>query len=393
MNILIISGMSPSKIYPFAGIFIAKRYENLRQICKCDLYKIGNKYTKFYKFLYERIFKKGKLENDSVIYVNGITWNIVHMKITLFSKILEKIDSSFYYKIFLNKKTKNLDIKKYNIIHAHWVYPTGYIAMRMSKKYKIPYIVTAHGSDIHTLPKKNKNILRYTLEVLENADKVIFVSENLKKEAINIGYSGKNANVIYNGVDIDKFYPLKKDLSKKDKKIVGYIGRLDMVKGADRIPSIFYNISKLNTNVEFVIIGDGKLKNEIIRKLNELHINYQYYSSLNQDDLNEYMNKMDVIIVPSRNESFSCIALEAQACGIKVVASKVGGIPECVGEYGTLVDEGPNYEKRFASKVIETFDKQIDIINMVKRTNKFQWERTVSEEYKLYKDVMGKGEI
>lgn len=394
MNVLIISGMYPTKKYSFGGVFVGERYKKLSTMCNVDLYRVGNKYSKIYKIIYEDIFKKGIMEEFNDNSIDDVNWKNINLRLSLTSIILKRINSKLFYEYNIDFIGRKLDIKKYDIIHAHWAYPTGYIAMLLSRKYNIPYIVTAHGSDIHTIPKSNIKIAKATVEVLENAEKVIFVSAALKEEAKNLGYSGTNSSVIYNGVDVDRFKMIKDDnyikLIKENKEIIGYIGRLDEIKGADRIPQIFNFINTAKKNIEFLLIGTGELEDNIINSLNELGINYRHFKDISHETLYKYINQCDVIIVPSKNESFCCVALECQACGIKVVASKVGGIPECVGKFGFLVDEGANFEERFARKVIEALNTSINIEDMIKRTKDFSWGNIVKKEYNLYDEIINK---
>jgi len=72
------------------------------------------------------------------------------------------------------------------------------------------------------------------------------------------------------------------------------------------------------------------------------------------------MNAMDVMILPSRNEGFGAVIIEAQACGVPVVGSSNGGIPEAIGDGGIVVEEGENFEKRFAEAVINFLENPID---------------------------------
>lgn len=394
MKILMISGITPSKNRLFGGSFISKRYEKMKENICVDLYKVGNMYSRLYSKIYKSI-KKVDLEDDTEILLENAKWNNINIKVSLITKLLEKYMNNIYYKTSLKYIERHIEIKKYNLIHAHWVYPTGYIAMLLSKKYNIPYIITAHGSDIHTIPKENTKIAKCTLEILENANKVVFVSDRLKRDALDLGYSGNNAEVIYNGVELNDFKELNKEEVKLDLGfdgiVIGYIGRLEPTKGADRLPRIFNEINKLKEDIEFLIIGDGSLKENIIKELDELKIKYRYCKSMEHKKLNKYMNSCDAIVVPSRNESFCCVALEAQACGTKVVASNVGGISEAIGKFGFLVDSGENFERRFAETVNYCLNENINIYDMKKRTHEFSWERTVKEELNIYEEVLNLG--
>ena len=390
MKVLIISGICPDKNNSLAGAFIRKRVEFLEKITECKLYKIGNEYNYFYRYINEKILNRNINDDDIEIVVENVKWNNINIKKGLINILLNRINEKIYYKYNIKKIANELNVKEYDIIHAHWAYPTGYIAMLLSKKFNIPYIVTAHGSDIHTIPNESDELRKNTLEVLENATRVIFVSEALKQQANNIGYQKENYNIIYNGIDLNKFYSSyqEKDNKENNKKVVGYIGRLELVKGADRLPQIFYEVKRMNCNTEFLVIGDGSLKKDIITKLDKMNIEYSYYPNMPQEKLRKFMNKCDVIIVPSRNESFCLVALEAQACGVKVVASKVGGIPEAVGEYGFLVNEQNDFEKIFAQQVNWALENTIDDEKMINRAKEFSWEKTVMEEYNLYNKII-----
>ncbi|XAM40666.1 D-inositol-3-phosphate glycosyltransferase [Terrisporobacter petrolearius] len=352
---------------------------------------MGFEYSHMYKFTH-RIMKDPNINDDTDFDSRDIHWNNVNTRLSLITRIVHKHMNSLYYKINLKHIAKELKIEKYDLIHAHWTYPTGYIAMLLSKKYNIPYVVTPYGTDIHTIPKGNKDIRKLTIKVLENANKAIFLSQNLKEEALKLGYSGQNSQIIYKGVDSKDFKPLDKEKIKKElgfeKLVVGYIGRLETVKGADKLPLIFYELSKRRSDVEFIIVGQGSLKDSIIKKLNDLNIKYKYYKPMKQKELNKYMNLCDVIVVPSRDESFGCVPLEAQSCGTKVVASNVGGIPECVGDFGFLVDLGEEFEKRFAIEIENCLFIQLDTKSMISRANGFTWQNEVEEEVKVYASII-----
>ncbi|WP_367363128.1 glycosyltransferase [Mesotoga sp.] len=141
--------------------------------------------------------------------------------------------------------------------------PGGYAALLLSEKYNVPYIVTAHGGEIHSISNNNKAFVK---EVLEKAAKVIFVSKALMKDAFEkLGYDKSNGIVIPNGVDTNLFKPMDKEEARKkfglplDKKIVGFVGNLIEVKGADRLPAIAEELMKLRSDVFFLIVGDGPL--------------------------------------------------------------------------------------------------------------------------------------
>jgi len=223
--------------------------------------------------------------------------------------------------------------------------PAGLIAKIFSEKLNIPYIVNCQGSDINYKMQLSPELY---IDVFENAAKVVFVSNAILERAKDYGYSGNNAIVSPNGVDLDNFKLLDKNKIKLElglkNKVVGFVGNLLPVKRADKLPEIFYEINK-QKEVDFLVVGDGPLKKEIEQRCKEKNLNVLFAGKIPHDEIPKYMNAMDVMILPSRNEGFGAVVIEAQSCGVPVVGSDNGGIPEAVGNGGIIVKEGDYFEK------------------------------------------------
>jgi len=310
---------------------------------------------------------------------DGIEYAFVRSHVNLVQwRNFEKIGDVYFDSLW--KKIKDFD---YDLIHAHWAYPFGYMAMKISERKKIPYIVTCHGVDINILPFRNEELRRKTIEVLENSKYSVFVSEFLKNKAKEIGYSGKNSLVIHNGYDENIFKPIKNIKKNSDKKTVGFVGNLTYVKRADKFPEIFSAIAETYNNVEFLVVGEGELKDLLENELKNLNV--RFTGKVSQKEVAKYMNEMDVMILPSRNEGFGCVVLEARACGIPVVASDVGGIPEALQDGGVLVDNDlVNFEQIFAEAVVKILNNTDEVKKENNLIKKFSWESISAKEIKLY---------
>lgn len=398
MNILYLVTMNEKNR---KGLFTAT-HEKLKELIKADDINNYKVYAiHFYDAGIMRLSKKITKKPirtkgiDKFIH-EGIVYEKIYIKVGIINKILDKLNLDIINLLPMLIKYKQ-EIKKYDIVSSNWGYPHGRIAYHIHKLYNKPYIVTYHGSDIHTLPVKDKSIRFKVLRTLDNSYKNIFVSEKLYNVSKQIGYKKINYIISKNGVNIDKFYQLSDDEKliiknnlNLNKIVIGFTGTLNKIKRADKLIDIFEKIkSILETNeISFVIIGDGPLKDTMINDAKEKNLDIHFMGNLQVDDVRKYMNTMDIMILPSRNEGFGCVILEANACGVPVVATNVGGIPEAVGNSDMVVDEGSNFEERFANTVCEVLNSSYDSEYLIDRVKcNFTWKSVAEEEINIYKGV------
>jgi len=277
---------------------------------------------------------------------------------------------------------------QFDLIHAHGMYEiaAGEIAYLLARKHNKPFVVTLHGSDVNLLMPKRKQ--RYT-EIFESASKCIFVSRALLEKAKSFGYSGKNAVVIPNGYDPEIFKPMDKEqlrrelgIHKENTHYVGFVGNLIPIKRADKLPEIFESVVKNIPNVRFIIVGDGILKDKILKQMKDLDV--VFAGRVPQTEVAKYMNAMDVMVLPSRQEGFGAVVIEAQACGTCVIGSNNGGIPEAIGFQEYVVEEGDQFEERFAKRVIKLLKEGYDRNTFIKRSKSFTWEEILKREAETY---------
>lgn len=394
MKILVITNLFPYPGNETKGIFITCRLEILKNYSiKFDVYGPIPKEGNSLKVVRKIIGREGINAHTPFYELGGIRYKYVFYDKNLFhvfsKKVLkknkeEKLSKEVATKIYSNN---NLD---FDIIHAHGMFnpPAGLVAKLLSQKLNIPYVVTCHGSDINLLMENSKEL--YT-DVLGNADKVIFVSNALLNKAKSLSYSGTNAVVIPNGIDPKIFKPLDKEKIKRElglnKKVVGYVGNLKYVKRADKFSEIFENIA-LKQEVEFLVVGDGELRENVEKECRQKSLKVKFVGRVPNDEVPYYMNAMDVMILPSKNEGWPCVVLEAQACEVPVVGSSNGGIPEAIGDGGIVVEEGEDFEKRFAEAVVEMLKNPIDSGYLRERALGFSWENIVKQEVAVYEEVV-----
>lgn len=393
-NLLIITNLFPYPENETRGIFISRRLEFMKNYgitfdVYCPIPKEGNSL----KVVRKIIRSEGINVHQPFYEFGGIRYKYVFYDKNLFDvfskKVLKKNEEKKLSKQIATKiySNNNLD---FDIIHAHGMFdpPAGLVAKLLSDKLNIPYVVTCHGSDINLRMPNNKELYN---DVLENAAKVIFVSNALLNKAKSYSYSGSNSVVIPNGIEPDLFKPLDREKIKRElglnKKVVGYVGGLKPIKRADKFPEIFETIASTQ-EVEFLVVGDGELREKIEKECKQRKINVKFVGRVPNDEVSYYMNAMDVLILPSRNEGFGTVVIEAQSCGVPVVGSDNGGIPEAIGDGGIVVKEGDYFEKRFAEAVIELLCNPKDRDILRQRSLSFSWENIVNKELEIYEKLI-----
>lgn len=389
-KVLILSEIKPDKNNNGAT-FIINRCKRIKERFELDLYSF-NYYSN--NHLLSKIKRYSKRKN---IYIEDLKWNFINEENNFIKIIIKKITKYFYLK---NKEKKIINLlkkKSYDIIHVHYAFPNAIIAKRIKEIYGIPYVVTCHGSDIN-IYLKEKKYKKDMINALNSANKVIFVSKKLMETAIEYGYKNKNSEVIYNGIDNDLFnlINLEKQLDLKqslnlpiNKKIIGFVGNLEYVKGADRLPKIFYYINKFNKDIQYIVIGEGFFKDQIINNIKDYGIKCEFTGRIDQKKVSNYMKCMDLLVVPSRDEGFGNVIIEALACGTQVVATNVGGIPEAIiKDDNNLIEDDINFEMNIANTILKKVNLNVDetIISTINKS--FTWNEIVKKEIEIYSDIL-----
>ncbi len=232
-----------------------------------------------------------------------------------------------------------------DIIHAQHIWLLSYLA----SKTEIPYIITAHGTDLMGY-KKSERFRPYAHAAAEGARKFITISKDTDALVkATFPSCAVKAVRMKNGYDPGIFYPhnvskaevlAEYDLYCEGRRIVLFAGKLTHFKGVD----VLLEAAKLYENdcgdIITLIAGDGELFGELVSQAKALKLkNVCFLNHVMQRQLSRLYSIADVTVVPSRREPFGLVAVEALACGSPVVATNQGGLPDFInGDVGSLVD-------------------------------------------------------
>lgn len=286
---------------------------------------------------------------------------------------------------------KYLEKLKPDILHAHYASSYGLVGALVNYR---PYYVSVWGRDVFQFPKQsriNERIIRYTFS---NADEICSTSHIMAKETSK--YTEKKIHVTPFGVDLNKFKPLP-GLKKEDVFTIGTVKALTDKYGIGDLIKAFASIYKGRSNVRLLIVGDGPQKNEyeLLAKNLGVAAAVTFAGRVPNDEVPKYINKMDVFCVPSTedSESFGVAAVESMACGVPVVVSNVGGLPEVVieNETGLIVSkENPEQLAQAITWLLENPDmrNKMSRNGIIHVKNNYNWIDNANGMLNLYEQTL-----
>lgn len=273
-----------------------------------------------------------------------------------------------------------------DIVHAHYASSYGLLGRLLHPR---TFYLSVWGSDVFEFPKRSlihKKAFRW---ILKGANNLFSTSLAMAKELSN--YTNKPIHVVPFGIDIEKFKPLAK--VERTHKLIGIVKALEHVYGIDRLIGVTALLSKEFEGLECHIYGEGSQKEALRDLVNELGIEdvVRFKGYINNDNLPSVLNQFDVFCVLSRQESFGVSAVEAQSCGIPVVATEVGGLPEIVldGQTGFTVSEDLNEIANRIALLLkdESMVLRFGEIARMEMLRSYDWSKNVETMKEFYRSV------
>lgn len=314
--------------------------------------------------------------------------------------ILSKYDRYFFrYKGW--KVTRDLrqrvDAKTIDVCHATTLFSDGSVAYRLFKKYHIPYIVTVRNSDINIHLKRAWHEWPYGKKILLNAERIVFISEALKRNFCNHPYIQRflkeiEGKIILQPNGIDDYWI---DHSDKDKEVspnnhnLIYVGVYDQNKNIYRLIDAVLSLKEKYPNIFLTLVGGrGELKNEI-KDLAEAHSDVLYFKGLvtDRDQLRELYQQHSVFVMPSIHETFGLVYIEAMSQGLACVYTKDQGIDGMFSkEVGEAVD--PLSVEDIARGIDAILENREKYHNKNVNLDNFRWSRISKVYYGMYSDIL-----
>ncbi len=360
----------------FKKVYVLVRYKPISKIVRLLPFKSLKKYDDKYV-----IDLSNKPKNVEVIKTP--VW---YLPFGLFYKWLGELHFRAVDRVI---KKKNI---KFDLVHCHFLWSSGYVGMRLKEKYKKPFIVTGHGFDVYQLPFKNEGWTRRIREILRSCNTILTVSKKNKKYLTKLGLKEKRIEILYNGYNSKIFFNMDKDKLRDEleidrkSKVLLTIGNLEKVKGHRFLIKALKRVSGEFPSIKCYVIGGGSLELELKELVKSLGLekNVIFLGQLQHNQIGKWINACDVFVMSSLNEGLPISMLEALGLGRPFVGTNVGGIPEVINseEYGILVKSKNTKELSLA--IIAALRKEWKRKKILAYASQFTIEVLVKQTLKIY---------
>lgn len=283
-----------------------------------------------------------------------------------------------YESALASKMVHVAQYEKLDLLHVHYAIPHASVAylchqILKNKGIHVPFVTTLHGTDI-TLVGQDPSfapVVEFSINTSHGVTAVSNYLRNLTESTFSID---RPIEVIYNFVDFERFKKIdkshfKKAIAPNGERLLVHVSNFRKVKRIQDAVRMFCNIVDVLPS-KLILIGDGPERLAIEQLVVELNLQASVVFLGKQDAIEELLAVADLFVLPSQTESFGLSALEAMACGVPVISSNAGGLPEVnidgktgftadVGDYETMATkallllEDQNMHQQFSQAAFE----------------------------------------
>jgi D-inositol-3-phosphate glycosyltransferase len=296
---------------------------------------------------------------------------------------------------------------RYDLIHSHY-WLSGWVGRRIQRWWDVPHIIMFHtlGALKNAIGVgESEPALRIMAEreLVEDCQRIIAATEKGKEELVSYyGASPERVSVIPCGVNLKLFRHIDKDVARRNlglngDSIILFVGRIDPLKGIDKLLLALPGLD-IGNNLKLLVIGGGEDSKPEMERLQNLSRSLRIRDSVTfagiveQKELPLYYSAADVCVIPSYYESFGLVALESLACGTPIVATRVGCIESVIrqGRNGCIVKD--NLPVRLADGINSLLSaeqskaKSVDSIRS--SVNRFAWSHIAEAIIPEYNAVL-----
>ena len=287
--------------------------------------------------------------------------------------------------------------EKYDVVHTFFTVPCGHIGWLLKRTHGLPYVISARGGDVpgfkpHGYDKHYKRATPFIKALWRDANAVVAVSQGLRDQMYKVGAGAEDIEYIPNGVDMNEFAP--GEGSRDGKVHILCVTRLIHRKGIDYLLDAIKLVrERTSAPIHLDLVGTGVYQPTLQRRVQELAIEdvVTFHGAKQHDELPAIYQAADIFCLPSLAEGMANVLLEAQASGLPLVATHVGGSLELVHPEvnGYLVPKAD--PAALSEKLLQLIDnKQLRKEFGVKSrqlAKSFAWESVAAQYEEIYERI------
>lgn len=298
-----------------------------------------------------------------------------------------------------NKMADVIDREKLDILHVHYALPHAICAIlaRNVASHPVKVVTTLHGTDISVLgvDPTLKKMIEYGIN---ESDAVTAVSKDLANQTCEMLKISRDIEVVYNFINEEEYF--RRDLFhikeqyniKKDEKVFIHISNFRKVKRIEDVVKTF-DLIQSQLGAKLLLVGDGPERPYIYNLVQKLNLNDKVLFLGKQKNISDLLSISDIKLLFSEKESFGLVLLEAMACGVPCIGTKVGGIPEVIehGKTGYLVDLGDHQSAaKYAVNLVRNDKKYKEFSKqaVISTQDKFCSDKIIRQYLSIYKSLL-----
>jgi len=330
LRVLVVTRLYPNAIDPLAAAFNRQQFEALSRLCTVDVLAVIPWFPG--ARLFSRWSAAGRLSGVPARERIG-PLDVHHPRVFYLPRVGHALAPALYAASllpWLSERRGQVDV-----VLGSWAFPDGVASVTLARLRGVPAVVKVHGSDLNVLAELSA-VRRRLSEVLPQADRVVAVSRGLADKARALGVRPERIAIVPNGVDRQLFRPQDRAAARRelglhpDRPLILYVGRLERAKGTEDLLAAFQQMGGGARPPVLAMVGEGSDGERCREAARAFPDRILVPGARPLAEVARWLAACEVLVLPSWNEGTPNVILEALAAGRRVVATRVGGIPDVI---------------------------------------------------------------